>query len=113
MNQLNEFLLKLGGLHDSRLVALNWQVGSQAVEFVLDDLYANFGGLPEYPGREKGVIRLEGITRIEFEVDTSERLKIFELLPVDDREDEVLAKFSPGGHVRIRYTSATYPSSLI
>jgi hypothetical protein len=113
MNHLEEFLLKLGGLHDAHLVAVNWQIDSQIIEFVVDDLYANFGGLPEYPGRQKGVIRLEGITCIEFDIEASEKLKVFEMLPSDDRADEILAKFSPGGRVRIRYTSATYPPSLI
>lgn len=113
MNQLPEYLLKLGGLHDARVVAVNWQIDSQVVEFVVDDLYANFGGLPEYPGRHKGVIRLEGVTRIEFDVEASEKLKIFELLPAEDHANEVLAKFSPSGRVRVRYTSATYPPSLI
>ncbi|MRD46058.1 hypothetical protein GHT07_02115 [Caenimonas koreensis DSM 17982] len=113
MNQLPEYLLKLGGLHDARLVAMNWHVESQVVEFVVDDIYANFLGLPEYPGRQSGVIRLEGVSHVEFAVEASQELKLFELLPAEDHADEVVAKFSPGGRVRIRYAAAIYPSSLI
>lgn len=113
MNQLTEFLQKLGGLHDAHLVAVNWQAGSQAVEFVVGDLYANFGGLPEYPGRHQGVIRFDGVTRIEFDIEASEKLRIFEMLPADEQANEVLVKFSPSGRVRIRYTSASHPQILI
>lgn len=113
MNQLPEYLLKLGGLHDAQLVAMNWHVDSQAVEFVVDDLYANFSGLPEYPGRQKGAIRLEGVSHVEFDIEAWEKLKVFELLPSEDHANEVVAKFSPSGCVRIRYASATYPPSLI
>ena len=113
MNQLSEFLLKLGGLHDATLVAIDWQLESRTLEFVLDDLYANFGGLPEYPGRHKAVIKLEGVSRIDFNVEATERLRVFEILPAEDRADEVVAKFSPGGSIRVRFTSAIYPAALI
>jgi hypothetical protein len=113
MNQLSDFLFKLGGLHDSTLVAINWQLESRTLEFVLDDLYANFGGLPEYPGRHKAVIKLEGVSRVDFNVDATERLRVFEILPAEDRADEVVAKFSPGGSVRVRFASAVYPAALV
>jgi hypothetical protein len=113
MNQLSDFLLKLGGLHDATVVAIDWQLESRTLEFVLDDLYANFSGLPEYPGRHKAVIRLEGVSRIDFNVEVTERLRVFEILPAEDRSDEVVAKFSPGGSIRIRFASAVYPAALI
>jgi hypothetical protein len=113
MDKLPEFLLKLVGLHDATLVAMNWQLETRTLEFVLDDLYANFGGLPEYPGRHRGIIKLEGISRIEFDVEATERLKIFEMLPAEDRPDEVLVKLSPSGYVRIRFASAVCPAALI
>ena len=113
MNQLSDFLLKLGGLRDATLVAIDWQIESRTLEFVIDDLYANFGGLPEYPGRHKAVIKLEGISRVDFNVDATERLRVFKILPAQDRVDEVIAKFSPGGSIRIRFASAIYPAALI
>ena len=113
MNQLSEFLLKLGGLHDALLVSIDWQLQSKTLEFVFDDLYANFGGLPEYPGRHMAAIKLEGVSRVDFNVDATERLKVFEMLPAEGRTDEVVVKFSPAGIIHIRFASAVYPAALI
>ena len=110
---LSDFLLRLGGLHDTTLVAVDWRLESRTIQFEFDDLYANFGGLPEYPGRHTGIIKLEGITQIDFNFEATERVKVFEILPAEERSDEVLAKFSPSGSIRIRFTSAVYPKALI
>jgi hypothetical protein len=113
MHQFSDFLSRLGSLHDVCLIAVNWNADDQVVEFILDDLYANLGGLPGYPGLHKGVIRFEGVTYIEGNIEIIENLRIYECLMINDVNNEILVKFSLGGHIRIRYASVIYPPSLI
>lgn len=113
MSQFFDFLLSLGGLHDAIVVSIDWQIESNTLELTFDDLYANFRGLPEYPGRHRGSIQFQGVSQVDFGVDSSEKLKVFEILPVEGRADEVVAKFSPSGTLSICFASAVYPASAL
>lgn len=113
MGQFFDFLLSLGGLHDATVVSIDWQIETNTIEFTFDDLYANFRGLPEYPGRHRGSIQLQGVSQVDFNVDSSEPLKVFEMLPAEGRIDEVVAKFSPSGTISVCFASAVYPKSAL
>ena len=113
MDQLFDFLHSLGGLHDAIVISINWKIESNTLEVILDDLYANFRGFPEYPGRQSGVIQFQGTSKVDFNVDSSERLKIFEILLMEGCANEVIAKFSPSGTLSIRFASATYPTNAL
>jgi hypothetical protein len=110
-NTLADFLNGLGGLHDATVVSINWQASAKTLEFAFDDLYANFRGMPEYPGRRTGVIRLHGLSQLSIDVESSERLRVFEFLPDEQELDVVLVKFSLGGHVSAKYALADHPAN--
>lgn len=109
MNAFADFLNALGGLHDSTVISIDWQVEVKTLAFTFDDLYANFQGLPEYPGRRTGVIFLRGLSQVKINIESIERLRVFEILPADGQPDMIIAKFSPGGHLTAKYASAEYP----
>lgn len=111
MNTLADFLNALGGLHDATVVSINWQAETKTLEFAFEDLYANFRGMPEYPGRRTGVIRLCGLSLLSIDVESSERLRVFEFLPDEQQQDMVLVRFSPGGHISAKYTAAEHPAN--
>lgn len=111
MNTLVDFLNALGGLHDATVVSINWQAEAKVLELAFDDLYANFRGMPEYPGRRAGVIRLVGLSQLSIDVESRERLRIFEFLPDEHQSDVVVVKFAPGGHLSVRYSSAEHPAN--
>ena len=113
MKSLADFLNAMGGLHDAVVVSIDWQIEAHTLEFTFDDLYANFRGLPEYPGRQRGSILLRDVSRVVVEVDSEERLRVFEILPVEDRADEVVAKFSPSGRITVRFAAAEHPESAL
>jgi hypothetical protein len=107
------FLEQMGGLHDSRVQAIVWNPTDYSIEFRFVDIYSNFLGLPEYPGKQSGVVVLHGIREMHMSIDASEPLRVFEFLQHDDQPDEVLVTFSPGGHMRIRFERAEYtPAGL-
>lgn len=109
MQTIEEFLNALGGLHDAGVLSINWQIGAKTLEFTFDDLYANFRGLSEYPGRRKGAISLKGVGEVVIEIESTEGMKVFEFLPVEGRPGWVTAKFSPGGHITAQFTAAEHP----
>ena len=93
------------------VVSINWQAEANTLEFAFDDLYANFRGMAEYPGRRKGVILLRGLSQLSIDVESSERLRVFEFLPDERQPGVVLVKFSPGGHITAKYTAAEHPAN--
>lgn len=111
MTTLADFLNALGGLHDATVVSINWQAEAKTLEFAFEDLYANFRGMPEYPGRRTGVIRLCGLSQLSIDVESSERLRVFEFLPDEQQHDMVLVRFSPGGHISAKYAAAEHPAN--
>lgn len=110
MSQFSDFLFSLGGLHDSVVISIDWQIESNTLEFTLDDLYANFHGLPEYPGRHGGAIKFQGVSQVDFSVNSSEKLRIFEILPAECHTNKIVAKFSPGGMLTICFVSVVFPA---
>lgn len=110
MTSLVHFLNALGGLHDAHVVSIDWQIEAKTLEFTFDDLYANFLGLPEYPGRQKGKIILRGVSQVEIDVQSDQqRLRVFEFLPVDGKADVIVATFSPSGRVTAQFVAAEHP----
>ncbi len=50
MGDFKRKLEMLGLLHDSVVRQLIWKPEEKTIEFVVEDFYSNFEGLPEYPG---------------------------------------------------------------
>lgn len=109
MNEFFEFLSKMGGMHDSEVSSIQWRPIEGRIEIAVEDLYANFDGFPEYPGKESGVIALLGVRQLLMSLENHAKLRIFEFLPVENERDTALIRFSPSGSIRVHFTSAEYP----
>lgn len=59
------FFSELGNLHDARIRLFEWIPTGGEIAFVLDDLYANFEGLPEYEGAQPLRLVLGGVSGVE------------------------------------------------
>lgn len=113
MNSFNDFLLRMGGMHDSIVERLMWSPDEKRIELQFDDLYRNFNGLPEYPGRQLGVIVLHGVSNLSLTLDSDGPLRVFEFLPEEGESDVVVLTFSPTGKLRVQYSAVDHPACLI
>jgi hypothetical protein len=104
-----DFLLKMGGMHDSIIECLTWLPSEKKLEFRFEDLYSNFCGLPEYPGRQSGAITLHGVSHLDISIETDGSLRVFDFLPDENKSNTVLVTFWPSGKIRARFNSADYP----
>jgi hypothetical protein len=68
------FFRDLGNLHDAVVTQVTWNPVLREIAIVVDDLYANFVGLPEYPGLQRTSLNMAGVVRMQSDV-TSDRFK--------------------------------------
>lgn len=59
------FFSKLGDLHDAKILLFEWNPIRGEIAFAIDDLYANFEGLPEYEGAQSVRLVLNGVSDFE------------------------------------------------
>jgi hypothetical protein len=94
----------LGGLHDSRLIAIDWSAEERRLRLVVDDLHANTWGYPGYPGPTRATVTFSEISRLDVAADlTLEGLSIFEWslsLEAQGLFSSVIG-LAPGGRVSI------------
>ena len=50
------FFHELGDLHDARIESIAWETAARTITLCVNDLNANFLGLPEYGGQRKVAI---------------------------------------------------------
>lgn len=99
-----EFFFALGNLHDAEITALKWEPAQKRVSILLEDLYSNFLGLPEYPGKTAACFIAFGAGLFEVDVSPDQfplRIQDWEIDP--DYEGSglrVLVSFGPNGHMR-------------
>jgi hypothetical protein len=68
------FFRELGNLHDAIVTQVTWSPVQREIAIVVDDLYANFVGLPEYPGLQRATLIMTGVSRMQSDV-TSDRFR--------------------------------------
>ena len=99
-----QLIQSLGGLHDSEVVSLVWTPAQAEVRMALEDINANFDGLPEYEGPVPAIFVFSGVTDVEWTVDSPDsRLKIYDwdLVPIaGGYRSEV--RISPSGKLVIQ-----------
>lgn len=78
MRDLQEFLDILGELHDVKLTAVAWSPDDGVLRLHLEDIFANYEGLPEYPGCVSGalIVRNPATLMLDFP-ETVEGLRIY------------------------------------
>lgn len=109
MKNLQEVLAQLGGLHDARMSAIRWDADLNDLEFAFTDMYANFRGLPDYPGAKPGAIVLHQVKALVFALEMDGHARVFDF-SVEEMNGEFLATvlFSPSGTIKARFLSADY-----
>jgi len=79
-----EFFAALGGLHDVRINSIALDIEEQILALMLDDLYWNFEGTPEYPGERPCVLLFFGVSAVKFHCGIDEGMRISELRIIEE-----------------------------
>lgn len=110
INEVKEFLLKRGDLHDCKISNIAWSLKSDRLEVSILDLNENFIGLPDYSGPQIGRLIFDGIRSVQANVSLSEdNLRIYEV-SFSVREDLQVMEFlfSPAGKFVIYSTTVSF-----
>lgn len=100
MNDIGQLMSRLGGIHDSVLTRLCWMPEIACLELEIDDLHANFYGLPEYKGPTKARFVFMEVRRIDIQANLREQgITIYDCVLETDGISKIL--FSPGGQITI------------
>lgn len=95
---------RYGGLHDCTVLQFCFMQDLKKIEIKINDIWANFAELPEYPGPQAAIIVLTEIKYLEC------RLAIFDQMNIFDVENSIgkdgLYMFSmklwPEGSVKVK-----------
>lgn len=104
MEDINDLIKSLGSLHDSVLRKLVWRPADNSLDLEMDDLYANFFGLPEYQGPKKGVFIFSEVAHFEVQINlTVTGLMVYDwrLAKSDAGKYKSEILFSPAGRMII------------
>lgn len=101
-----QFFSKLGGLHDTQILNISWDIPLRKVSLRLDDLNANFEGLSDYQGLRASTLVLNGVsdTNIACQTFVGDRHTIYELSVIEHLESNsfrLLFLLSPGGKIEL------------
>jgi len=99
------FFRALGNMHDARVIEFQWNPTQREMAIAVNDLYANFAGLPEYPGLQPVRLVVSGVCGIQIDVTTDKfpaRIMDLEVeQPRSDSQLEIAVKFDPSGSMKI------------
>ena len=110
INEVEEFLLERGDLHDCKINNVAWSLKSNRLEVEILDLNANFIGLPEYSGLQPGRLIFDGIRSVQADVSPSgDNLRIYEA-SFSVREGLQVVEFllSPAGKFVVYSTAVSF-----
>ncbi len=106
MNDFEGYLQRMGSLHDAEVMSLAWRPSDRVLEIALHDVYANFGGLPEYPGLRTGSLVFGEVAALEMNLEHAERMRIYDITV---EEGTVTVLLSPAGRVTLRCGGVSFP----
>lgn len=78
-----EFCASLGHLHGAGIDAVTIEVADQVLYLVIDDLYANREGRPDYPGERPCALIFLNVANFRIDVDVSDGLRISEMRVIE------------------------------
>lgn len=98
------FFNDLGDLHDAKIDQITWSVAARTITLDVDDLNANFDGLPEYGGKKKASITFCEVENIllncDARKDDTQRIYALEMLKKGDSgKYELMMRISPSGRL--------------
>jgi len=104
----DSFFGDLGNLHDSQIIEIRWKPTHRQALVVVDDMYANFVGLPEQMGIQPAQIIATNVSKIEMAVENDEfplRVMDMEAITQPDLSVDIVIKLDPSGSIRINCTA--------
>jgi hypothetical protein len=110
INELEEYLQKnpqeffsdFGGLHDSEVLEVRIDHVNKKLAMKIDDLYANFFGLPEYKELNEVMLSIEYNGQYDFHLDQVED-NILLIYDVEFENGLIKVSFSPSGYFKCEY----------
>ena len=66
-----KFFAELGGLHDADITQMSWDPIARLFKIDIDDLNANFDGLPEYRGKKPATLAFAEIENLSANCDAA------------------------------------------
>jgi hypothetical protein len=97
------FFRELAWLHDAAITSLLWVPAERRLVLTVEDLQANFKGLPDYSGPDPASIRFETVVRFECKTGPFEsRLSV----------QEMLVRVSASGELEIDISTWQTPARL-
>lgn len=69
IRDVQAFFFQLGGLHDARLLGIDWCPPERRLTIEVSDLCSNFAGFPEYKGKVPSHLTMESVTMVSLIVD--------------------------------------------
>lgn len=106
---IHDLIRSLGGLHDAVLVMFSWRPIEEKLEIEINDMYANFYGLPEYVGPKRISFVFSGVKYLDIQMNMSTPgLRVYEWTSrfMDDGCQQAVIAFSPAGKVVVNYRHA-------
>jgi hypothetical protein len=99
-----------GGFHDCIIESLAWTPTQRRLEISIEDINANFLGLPEYAGRVPCVVGISGVDDFAMDVFSSadDRLRVYEASVSVVAQKKVLKiAFFPSGSLEVSFENLT------
>ena len=98
------FFRELGGLHDAKIVNITWNVFRRSATLEVDDLNANFYGLPEYSGKKHALIIFGEVEDMQLNCDAkqADKQRVYELEMLKDegsKKYKLTMRISPSGQL--------------
>jgi hypothetical protein len=100
-----QYFQDVGNLHDAEVSEFRWSPVKHEIVVMVDDLYANFAGLPEYEGLQPVQLIFSAVLRIQLDVTPDKfPLRIMDFEVEESTTSPCLAvtiQFYPSGTARL------------
>jgi len=109
VDELSDYLSRMGDLHDCVIDAILWRPEEKRIEVRFADINANFAGLPEYMGLLPCAMTVSGVDDVVLSVaSTDGRLKVYEASASETTRRKLLKlRFSPSGSLEASFAKVT------
>jgi hypothetical protein len=103
-----QFFRDAGGLHDSEIQRVEWDLVEHRIALRLDDLRANFRGDPDYK-RTPGILMFEDVNAFSTDIAPADCHRYIYDIEIDQRANELQVRVlcAPGGIIEILCDSVT------
>ena len=103
-----KFFVDLGGLHDAKVLKVMWTPELSEFAISVDDLRANFAGLPEHGGVRPATLVFGAVSRLSVAGDTPDpgAVRLFDV-ECSIKPNAVALLLSPSGRIEVDFGTLT------